>query len=674
MRLRHLKIRIMTDKGLHGTDISFPDGLVVLWADNSMGKSTCIRAVLVALGLEAMVTPSQMDLPLPPAMKSEIESDDGLAKVIESDIYLEIENQAGDRIVIHRSAKGTRSKDLITVSLGPALSKPDESYRSEDYFVARSGAATRERGFHKMLADFLGWKLPIVQTFDGREYPLYMQCIFPYFIVDQTRGWANIDPPIPSQFRIKEPHKRSIEFILNLDANRIAAARVRLDQEAEDIGSRWSAMVNRIDTIAKSVGGVANKPPQKPIANWPPEILPFILLPDGNNWISAHDLLANMVKISSELAEKEIPRVGQAIKPAENELAKMQEELSEKETMLARLLESFEIERGEISSVAERLNKIDEDLQRNKDVKILLSLGSMVPAGVANQTCPTCHQNLIDSLTPLAQDQSPMSIDENIVFLDEQKSTFQTVAKNIGMVVLARESQITGLREVIARYRSHIRALKQTLVSDERLPSKAVIQTQIEIQQQVQRMEIALEEFDTALSEFEGLASQWKHVQSEICKLPANDTTDEDRQKLLEWNANLVEQLHQYEFKSVPSADITISVDTYKPVYQGFDLQYNVSASDLIRIIWSYLTAILELGRTRSINHPGLLIFDEPKQQSTKDISFAELLKRVSNASNFNQQVIFATSKDRSTLKNMLMDVNHKFIEFDGRILRKIMS
>jgi len=187
-------------------------------------------------------------------------------------------------------------------------------------------------------------------------------------------------------------------------------------------------------------------------------------------------------------------------------------------------------------------------------------------------------------------------------------------------------------------------------------------------------MEIALEEFDTALSEFEGLASQWKHVQSEICKLPANDTTDEDRQKLLEWNANLVEQLHQYEFKSVPSADITISVDTYKPVYQGFDLQYNVSASDLIRIIWSYLTAILELGRTRSINHPGLLIFDEPKQQSTKDISFAELLKRVSNASNFNQQVIFATSKDRSTLKNMLMDVNHKFIEFDGRILRKIMS
>src|ERR1039457_2954940 len=115
MRLRHLRIRVNTDQGLHGTDIKFPDGLLVLWADNSMGKSTCLRSIIVVLGFEAMLTSSQQDLPLPPAMKTLIESDNGSASVIESDIYLEIENKAGSRIVIHRSVKGTRSKDLVTV-------------------------------------------------------------------------------------------------------------------------------------------------------------------------------------------------------------------------------------------------------------------------------------------------------------------------------------------------------------------------------------------------------------------------------------------------------------------------------------------------------------------------------------------------------------------------------
>ncbi len=37
-------------------------------ADNSMGKSTSMRAILVALGLEATLTTSQSELPLTPAL------------------------------------------------------------------------------------------------------------------------------------------------------------------------------------------------------------------------------------------------------------------------------------------------------------------------------------------------------------------------------------------------------------------------------------------------------------------------------------------------------------------------------------------------------------------------------------------------------------------------------
>jgi recombinational DNA repair protein RecR len=54
----------------------------------------------------------------------------------------------------------------------------------------------------------------------------------------------------------------------------------------------------------------------------------------------------------------------------------------------------------------------------------------------------------------------------------------------------------------------------------------------------------------------------------------------------------------------------------------------------------------------------GLLILDEPRQQSADKVSFAALLKRVANSSI--QQVIFATSEDEETLKIMLKDLPHE--------------
>jgi len=54
MKFRNLQLRIQTTDGPYGARLEFKDGLVVVWADNSMGKSTCVRSMLVALGLEAM--------------------------------------------------------------------------------------------------------------------------------------------------------------------------------------------------------------------------------------------------------------------------------------------------------------------------------------------------------------------------------------------------------------------------------------------------------------------------------------------------------------------------------------------------------------------------------------------------------------------------------------------
>jgi hypothetical protein len=639
-----------------------------------MGKSTCIRAILVGLGFEAMLTANRHDLPLPPVIKAELKSDSGTAIVIESDIYLEIENSKRDRIVVRRTVKGTRSKDLVTVTYGPALTEPVGSYKSDDFFVSRPGSALRERGFHHFLAEFLKWDLPIVQTYDSSQSTLYLQCIFPYIFVEQTRGWASIDPPIPTQFRIKEPHKRCIEFILNFDAYHIAMRKMELEQQAAEIETRWSKAVGEIHTIAQLIGGIISNLPLKPITAWPPEIPANILLPQAQDWLPAEQILAIKRDTLNALVEQEIPRVRDVVEAIEIELSSEQAKLSEREAIFARLFESMEMERGEGKSIAERLSKIEEDLQRNKDVRTLLSLGSTTAPNIVDHVCPTCQQQIVDSLMPLAKEQSVMSISDNISFLEEQRATFQAVLKNVEAVANAREQQITMLREEISTQRAHIRALKQTLISDARLPSRAAIQTQVELQLQIERIEKALEEFSLKLYELEDLSDSWAKIQGEKVRLPKEDTSVEDSQKISSWSSLFVEQLKQYDFQSLPPSTISISPYTYRPTHEGFDLPTNISASDFIRVIWSYLNGLLELSRNFVTNHPGLLVFDEPKQQSAKELSFAELLKRASESATFEQQVIFATSENRKNLEAMLESVPHKYIAFEGRMIRPIVG
>jgi hypothetical protein len=78
---------------------------------------------------------------------------------------------------------------------------------------------------------------------------------------------------------------------------------------------------------------------------------------------------------------------------------------------------------------------------------------------------------------------------------------------------------------------------------------------------------------------------------------------------------------------SLDVSDVKISIDTYEPEAEKINLKADVSASDLIRLHWAYLLGLMEVGTQPSGNHPGLLIFDEPQQQSVDETAFREMLR-----------------------------------------------
>ncbi len=74
LKIRAVQLRVLTPGPVCGADFTFENGLNILRADNSSGKSTCLQAILYALGLEGMLSPKR-DIPLPHAMTDEVEVD-----------------------------------------------------------------------------------------------------------------------------------------------------------------------------------------------------------------------------------------------------------------------------------------------------------------------------------------------------------------------------------------------------------------------------------------------------------------------------------------------------------------------------------------------------------------------------------------------------------------------
>lgn len=672
LRLRQLKLRIATPKGLYGVKIPFEDGLVIIRADNTTGKSTCIQAIIYALGLERMLGPSS-DVPLPHVMTEYIEDEGAEIPVLESDVFLEICNERGQAMTIQRTVKGERDSRLISTWDGPLLSDPTGQYRQRDFFVRDPGAATRPDGFHYYLASFIGWELPIVTKFDGTECPLYMETIFPLMIVEQKHGWGSIQSNLPTFFGIKEVAKRSIEFLAGLEAYELAVRRQRLLQEESNLKQKWKVLLAECEGGIRSIGGTVNAPVTTPIAEWPPEIVPHIGVFRDGTWVSLQQTIQSDKSLLASLASEDIPTVEQAADKASEELQEAKEILKEKQFLLSTLFEEVGAEKSQLEAIDIRLEALEEDLRRNRDIDKLKNFGSVAGLAITSGTCPTCRQPVVDSLLPHEVLEDPMSIDENIAFINSQKATFTRMRINTVRVLDAKEKQLMSMRAKTDEVRARIRALKQTLISDGRVPSTAAIHERILVEEHIRLAEKIEEDFDLRLDRFSDLVSEWKSIQERKSELPTKGLSPSDEDKLNRLRRLFIEQVKQYGLKSVVKPDsLEISEDNYKPILEGFNLIFDFSASDNIRTIWAYLQGLLELSREVPTNHLDLLILDEPRQQETSDVSFAELLKRASGAARFQQQVIFATSETEANLRKILSDVPRTCHSYAGKIVKRL--
>lgn len=660
-----------TVEGLFGLRLTLDDGLVVIRADNSKGKSTTLMAIVYALGLEGMLSPSHQ-VPLQFALTTRLEDDAGKElNVLESEVFLQIENSDNKVITVQRSIKHpSRNSNLVSVYEGPYLTNP-EQYKRVDYFVRMGGAAQRERGFHTFLAGFLGWDLPAVTRFDGGESPLYLECVFPLMIVEQKHGWSGIQARMPTYLGIREIAKRATEFLLDLEAYERAITRQKLEEEAEQLKQLWHRKLEAIEQTATSFNGVIRGLPVHPTSQWPPSVPPVSTMFVGPKLLPLTDAIRYCKERLEVLESSEIPTVEQVSADLESKLHETEASLREAEVLSTQLFREVQLELEQVNALSVRQAALRVDLQNYKDVERLRAMGSELQMRVNEGHCPTCDQPIADALLPQIDALETMSLSENISFIEAQLQTFEGMETDAKDALHGKELKLQALRNSVDSLRKDIRVTRETLVSDGRLPSAAAITERIQVQNRKEELTGFENTVQKRLAEFQALSDDWRRVQNALADLK-DELTESDRAKLKALQTSVISQLQQYKFSSLKPETISISDQTYRPNHEGFDLGINLSASDTVRLIWAYLFGAIEISRIHHTNHLGFLLLDEPRQQQTALVSFSEFAKRAATSSDFDEQIIFATSEDASQLKSSLDGAKYQYLSFEGKMIKKI--
>ncbi len=675
LRINRLRVEINTVNGLYGIDESFENGLnFIASLENTCGKSSILAAIYYCLGFEQIIGGAGGigSKVLTSVFKTTIEDNGKSWTITESGAYLEISNGFETR-TIYRNIKST-SKDnrLITVYYGNYDSVSNYKTVSEDYYVNIQNSATSEKGFHTFLEEFLHMDLPLVRTTDGNERKLYLQVIFASMFIEQKHGWSDILSGMPV-FGIRESKKRIVEYILGLDTLKNEKERDRLNAVKSQLEQKWKLLISEIErTVYSESCDVSNLP-----------ITPRVLSDTDYSRITVSVLGSSTITDAVQILNHEYkalrqlkPRVSDNFEALNKELSETQGQILSFERRLHDIQADLSKHIESIKRLSNDLEIINSDIRNNNDAARLQNFGSeTIGVDISAQICPVCKQHIQDNLLSTDAISGFMSIEDNIRHLKEQKKMLEFTLTSL------KESRdkLNREKEDIEAKVQTLRRLAHTLRSDiytttDTEASEAIMLKRIEISNRIEKLSNLSNTMDAFIEQLRDLSGQWNTYLDQKGKLPKKDLSDLDLEKIRLFKKNFISNLKRYHYSSLSSfegIDISMS-SSLLPTIDGFDMKFDSSASDGIRVIWAFTMALLQVSIEKNGNHPGVIIFDEPAQQSIVPEDMKSFIESVIEI-NRPFQIITAITLNSQELINIigkLDDSKHKRIAVEGKAFK----
>ncbi len=222
-----------------------------------------------------------------------------------------------------------------------------------------------------------------------------------------------------------------------------------------------------------------------------------------------------------------------------------------------------------------------------------------------------------------------MPVEDNIEFIRSQRAIFLRLGARIEAAIVSIDRRLAAATAEVNETNSHLRALRADLTSPSYAPSVAILEERLRGEARLEALEDVQQRFEQHKAALLSLAIRHAELIAARRELPEDRLSPEDKAKLDRLTRLIRQQAGSYGFSTFPAGEIEIAPDNFRPQKEGFEIGFELSASDAIRLKWAYHLALMELARTDKTNHPGFIVFDEPRQQAAREISFQRLLERL---------------------------------------------
>lgn len=659
LQINRVKCIIVTaNDGRFGFDHYFSKGLnLIASTENTKGKSSIIESIYYCLGVEELLGGIN-EKALTPVYKTAI--DYGEKKnilPIKTSFYLEVINNRKDIITINRDVEHTStSNNLIKVFMGNIDSTIEGKCDFEEMFVNTPGGATSNKGFHKFLEEYIGWKLPQVPTFEDSDRKLYIQTLFAAMFIEQKRGWSGLLTTIPN-YGIKDAKTKVIEYLLNLDTIKNEKLKLECKIEEKIIKEKWKNIVDSIYSELNNNNCTICALYEKPKVIDEENINQMIILKKENDEeILLENYIENKQSKAENLSQQNL-KVGNNIKELEERLKKLQNEIEEQFEKKKYKNQKKVLESAAISKLKESLEIINKDLINHKDISKLKKLGGLQESNLINNICPTCNQKINDCLMEQPLIAKVMDVEEQIKHLSAQKQMIEYSISSHKSNLKNLENEIEMLEIDINAKTKEIRRITNDIYSTDESLSTTIVYEKVHIENELENLSKMQQKIEEYKEELLNLSKEWLNFVEKKKKLPKGIFSENDINKLDKLRDIFIDKLKKYNYASNKNIhSIEISKDRLIPTLNGFDLMKDGSASDLIRIIWDFTLSLLTVSNKDNGNHIGIVIFDEPAQQSIENGDLYSFIEDMNNEYK-DSQVILGITLNNADLENYIRDM-----------------
>lgn len=701
-KINKLKAEILSDKSeditdLYGFEFQFERGLNIIAGPNSRGKTTINTCIYYALGMEELLG-AHNEKALDKALKEEFtikpdEEEEGINyKVQSSKILLEIENDNNEIVFLERYIT-TNTEDIktsnITVYNSSLEDRDNDNIQIQQNILFVNGRGNNEdpNSFYNWLSGFMNLELPLVSNSSRTDNysPLYLQTIFSALFIEQTKGWSDFFATMPF-FGITKAKEKIVEFLLGLNEIRLSTEKDVLNKEKNLITDDWKRKIKAFSYLEKQTSStIVNVPEELTTDKSEIEKINVVFSTSENEKVTFNHFMAEKTEMVKELENRPISTIKENREQTVLEFNKQKQEYFELKEYIEKFEGKLRIDKQQDFNLKNQLSIVDVEIKDHINLQKVFSENIINEHG-ANQ-CPTCTQPVSTNLINTRNISIPqLTLDENINFLRSQKKIIQTSINSLIETISEKEVLLTYFKNNLRQKEILIKSISKDLISDDRAFSESEIVRKLQLEREIEKLDDLKNSISALKAELVELANKYHNNDIKMGTLGKSEQEDENR--LVSFETKYKNFLFGFGYDSNEKYQISINRKEpfkYFPVYKNHrndnipqSIRINSSASDFVRNIWAYSLALLQNG----INHPGIIMFDEPGQHRTNLNSLKALFKTCSEIGE--RQTIIFTSIDKQLNDDEMIDLDlliedlesdkYKLIRLDNlhKVIRKL--